>query len=218
MKKKKKKKEDNFNQEADQQQLSKQKRAIEESSVRDEDEQQKDFVASKADDRVWVQCNTCDKWRALPCTVDTAALPDIWVCSLNVYDFGRNRCDAPEESYEEDDIKLKSFIKLWTKRLRNADRCESKSSSTSSIAAKLKKRKVDCDWIQCSDINCGKWRAVSRGVDIALMLKRMDRGLVKRGGWACSMNNWDETTASCAAPQEPLWDCRWNLACDNEDL
>lgn len=30
------------------------------------------------DDRVWVQCNNCDKWRALPSTVDVDALPDIW--------------------------------------------------------------------------------------------------------------------------------------------
>ena len=25
------------------------------------------------------------------------------------------------------------------------------------------------------------------------------------------MNSWDETQASCASPQEQLFDCRWNL-------
>lgn len=46
------------------------------------------------DDRVWVQCNTCDKWRALPSTVDPALLPDIWFCELNIYDLGRNCCEV----------------------------------------------------------------------------------------------------------------------------
>ena len=29
--------------------------------------------------------------------------------------------------------------------------------------------------------------------------------------WYCSMNSWDETQASCASPQEQIFDCRWNL-------
>lgn len=29
--------------------------------------------------------------------------------------------------------------------------------------------------------------------------------------WYCAMNAMDETVASCAAPQEPLWNCDWNL-------
>ena len=46
------------------------------------------------DDRVWVQCNTCDKWRALPSSVDPALLPDIWYCELNIYDISRNCCEV----------------------------------------------------------------------------------------------------------------------------
>ena len=46
------------------------------------------------DDRVWVQCNTCDKWRSLPNTVDPALLPDIWFCELNMYDAERNCCEV----------------------------------------------------------------------------------------------------------------------------
>ena len=46
------------------------------------------------DDRVWVQCNTCDKWRALPSFVDPALLPDIWYCELNNYDASRNCCEV----------------------------------------------------------------------------------------------------------------------------
>ena len=31
------------------------------------------------------------------------------------------------------------------------------------------------------------------------------------------MNNFDETVASCSAPQEALWDCPWNLRHLRED-
>jgi hypothetical protein len=34
---------------------------------------------------------------------------------------------------------------------------------------------------------------------------------VESANWYCSMNSWDDTTASCAAPQEPLWNSKWNL-------
>jgi hypothetical protein len=76
-----------------------------------------------------------------------------------------------------------------------------------------KKRKQDNEWIQCSNPSCGKWRALSRNIDASHLLKRMNRGRVYGGDgqWFCSMNSWDETTASCSAPQEPLWNCKWNL-------
>lgn len=51
-------------------------------------------AALPEDDRVWVQCNTCDKWRALPNTVDPAQLPDIWYCELNTFDEERNCCEV----------------------------------------------------------------------------------------------------------------------------
>jgi hypothetical protein len=50
------------------------------------------------DDRVWVQCDRCGKWRALPSTVDANALPDIWDCTMNTFDVEKNNCDAPEDS------------------------------------------------------------------------------------------------------------------------
>jgi hypothetical protein len=86
-------------------------------------------------DKVWVQCNTCDKWRCLPSTVDADKLPDIWTCDLNTYDPGRMTCTAPEESYkdieEEKNAPLKSFLKVWVKRLKCNDRAEHKLASNS---------------------------------------------------------------------------------------
>lgn len=176
--------------------------------------------ATIEEERVWVQCNTCDKWRSLPSHVDPNTLPDIWTCGLNSYDPSRMNCSAPEESYkqmeEEYHVQLKAFLKGWTKRLRNADRAEIRLPP--SAVTRGRKRKLDSEWIQCCNPSCRKWRAVSRGVEIPAMLKRLNRRQehLSRGGgegtnWYCSMNSWDDTKASCGSPQEPLWNCKWNL-------
>lgn len=172
-----------------------------------------DKVAS--DNKVWVQCNRCDKWRSLPMTVDPKTLPEVWTCELNIYDPVRMNCDAPEEEYtkeeEQQDLALKAFFKVWTKRLKSGDRAEARLSS--SAVTRNKKRRMDTEWIQCSNPSCGKWRAISKGIESANLIKRLNKN--KRFGgdtnWYCAMNSWDDTTASCAAPQEPLWNCRWNL-------
>jgi hypothetical protein len=168
-----------------------------------------------SDNKVWVQCNRCDKWRSLPMTVDPRTLPEVWTCELNMYDPARMSCEAPEEEYtkeeEQQDLPLKSFFKIWVKRLKSGDRAEARLSS--SAVTRNKKRKLDTEWIQCSNPSCGKWRAISKGIESANLIKRLNKN--KRFGgdtnWFCSMNSWDDTTASCAAPQEPIWNCRWNL-------
>ena len=43
-----------------------------------------------------VQCESCDKWRMLPPTVDTDTLPESWYCELNDFDKARSRCGAKE--------------------------------------------------------------------------------------------------------------------------
>lgn len=45
----------------------------------------------------WVQCNACEKWRALPSNVDPNSLPDEWFCKFNVWSPELATCDAPEE-------------------------------------------------------------------------------------------------------------------------
>ena len=167
------------------------------------------------DDRVWVACNKCDKWRALPASVDTKQLPDIWVCADNTYDPEHATCDAPEEVFKQQDAELKDFFKVWSKRLKNTDKAEQRLPP--SAITRGRKRRLDIEWIQCSKPSCGKWRAISlRGLDTNTMLGKLSAPA--RGGWRtrdiawyCSMNSWDETKAACSAPQEPLWDCRWNL-------
>eukprot|EP00428_Durinskia_dybowskii_P069097 CAMPEP_0170405264 /NCGR_PEP_ID=MMETSP0117_2-20130122/27084_1 /TAXON_ID=400756 /ORGANISM="Durinskia baltica, Strain CSIRO CS-38" /LENGTH=254 /DNA_ID=CAMNT_0010662359 /DNA_START=33 /DNA_END=794 /DNA_ORIENTATION=+ len=172
-------------------------------------EQKADEIPAAGGEPVWVQCNTCDKWRSLPSTVDPEKLPDIWTCDLNIYDSERNNCEAPEESYknaaEEQHVPLKNFLKVWAKKLKCADRAETRLSSAGQTRGK--KRKVDSEWIKCSSPSCGKWRAVPRTIETATILKRLNKARHYGGDgvWYCSMNSWDETTASCAAPQEPIW-------------
>lgn len=163
---------------------------------------------------LWVQCNTCDKWRSLPASVDPDSLPDIWTCNLNIYDPTKNNCEAPEEnySYDKENAKLKSFFCVWVKRLKNNERAENRLPSLA--VTRNRKRKLDTEWIKCSNPSCGKWRAVLRSVEMTTIMKRLNRGKkygAERTMWFCSMNFWDDTKASCSAPQEPLWDCRWNL-------
>eukprot|EP01035_Chromulina_nebulosa_P018960 gene18960-24770_t len=181
-----------------------------ESEADDSDEENGDKRNSE-DDRVWVQCNNCDKWRSLPSFVDVDSLPDIWSCELNIYDNTRNSCDAPEENYKQTDGQLKSFVRLWVKRLRNGDRAESKLPPAA--LTRGRKRKLETEWIRCCNPSCGKWRAVLRSIDTQTMLRKLNDNKwdTKNALWFCSMNSWDETTASCAAPQETIYDCSWNL-------
>eukprot|EP01031_Cornospumella_fuschlensis_P037178 gene37178-45124_t len=191
--------------------------------------------AASSKEPVWAQCNNCDKWRSLPWTIDPNSLPDIWTCDMNIYDPSRANCDAPEEQYEKEEDQAtshqKAYLRLWLKRMRSADRAEARlniGNGRGGAANMMKKKKPEIEWIRCCNPSCGKWRAISRNIDSSLLLSKLHKnrhfgedefsgggswgGAVGGGGvWYCSMNSWDETTASCAAPQDPLWNCPWNL-------
>jgi hypothetical protein len=147
--------------------------------------------------------------------VNVSTLPDVWYCKLNVWDKTRNTCEAEEEKYEEiKDVKLKSFLKLWVKKFRNADRLEYRLPSSS--VTRGRKRKPEIEWVRCSNPICGKWRAISaRGIEGNQVIKGLNNNRrwsdKKPLAWYCSMNNWDDTKASCSAPQEPIFDAPWNL-------
>ncbi len=49
---------------------------------------------------VWVQCDDCDKWRALSSVRDPSLVPESWVCSMNE-DTEHAMCDAPEEVWSD---------------------------------------------------------------------------------------------------------------------
>jgi hypothetical protein len=53
------------------------------------------------DDRQWVQCDSCGKWRILPSHIKISSLPKHWYCHLNTYDPKRNICSAPEQTAKQ---------------------------------------------------------------------------------------------------------------------
>eukprot|EP00934_Nitzschia_sp_Nitz4_P006102 Nitzschia sp. Nitz4//scaffold11_size288233//203439//207978//NITZ4_000799-RA/size288233-processed-gene-0.181-mRNA-1//1//CDS//3329534149//6092//frame0 len=68
---------------------------------------------SSVDDRQWVQCDSCGKWRILPSDVKISSLPNNWYCHLNTYDPKRNNCAAPEQS-------AKQAAKEWRRARKRA--------------------------------------------------------------------------------------------------
>jgi CW-type Zinc Finger len=68
---------------------------------------------ASVDDRQWVQCDSCSKWRILPSDVKTSSLPKHWYCHLNIYDPKRNNCAAPEQT-------AKQAAKEWRKARKRA--------------------------------------------------------------------------------------------------
>jgi len=78
----------------------------------EEEEEVKPSDAS-VDDRQWVQCDSCGKWRILPSEVKVSSLPKHWYCHLNTYDPKRNHCGAPEQT-------AKQANKEWRKARKRA--------------------------------------------------------------------------------------------------
>jgi hypothetical protein len=82
------------------------------------------------------------------------------------------------------DEPLKSFLKLWTKKLKTADKAETRMSS--SAVTRGRKRRTDVEWIRCCIPSCGKWRAVVRTIDTQQMLARLCKG----GKWGSKGLKW----------------------------
>jgi len=78
-----------------------------------EGEPENDHSDESVDDRQWVQCDSCRKWRILPSDVQVSSLPKHWYCHLNTYDPKRNNCNAPEQT-------AKQALKEWRKARKRA--------------------------------------------------------------------------------------------------
>ena len=103
------------------------------------------------------------------------------------------------------------------------------SSRNISISSKRKRtsiaNEITNEWIRCNNPTCGKWRCIAKGYDINSLLYRNTKrnwgatsdsiensNYNNNMGWYCWMNTWDETFASCTAPQEPINMCKWNMS------
>ena len=93
----------------------KKKRRRREGKESDEEESE-----ASEDDRQWVQCDSCSKWRILPSSVKVSSLPKHWYCSMNEYDPKRNNCDAPEQTPKQV-AKERKRAKKRAKRMEQAE-------------------------------------------------------------------------------------------------
>lgn len=145
----------------------------------------------------WVQCDSCSRWRLLPPPSNPLypkVLPERWVCTMNRWNTAQASCSVPEETSTASEISVQRAMKLrvWVKRLRSADRYESKVPKSTVNESRTF---GEVDWIRCSNPSCGKWRACARSIDGKALRRKYPE-------WFCWMNSWDEAKSSCNAPQE----------------
>jgi hypothetical protein len=72
------------------------------------------------DDRQWVQCDNCGKWRILPSTVKLSSLPKHWYCDMNIYDPKRMSCTASEQTPKQVAKEYKRAKKRARQRLEQS--------------------------------------------------------------------------------------------------
>lgn len=169
----------------------------EEGDDEDEDGDEED----DADD--WVQCEKCDKWRRLPPKTHPnypRVLAEKWNCNMNNWDELAKSCSDPEESVNKKELtQVGAKIRIWLRRLKSNDKYAkmyANNHGDGSRDSSMATRGVT-DWIRCSNSKCGKWRACLRSMSAKVVLDRYPN-------WTCWMNSWDETRASCTAPQEGM--------------
>ncbi|XP_042880947.1 uncharacterized protein LOC122258800 isoform X3 [Penaeus japonicus] len=59
-------------------------------------------IIENLDEDVWVQCDSCNKWRKCTRNDDPSTLPKSWSCIMNK-DLLHNRCSIPEEDWGDTD-------------------------------------------------------------------------------------------------------------------
>jgi hypothetical protein len=57
---------------------------------------------TSTEEAVWVQCDSCSKWRSLPSHIKPEELPDEWKCSMNIWDGNHDDCNKEEEQQPDD--------------------------------------------------------------------------------------------------------------------
>ncbi|MCI4393743.1 hypothetical protein PGIGA_G00161010 [Pangasianodon gigas] len=72
----------------------------------------------KVPDQVWVQCDSCLKWRRLPDGFDCSRLPEKWFCNMN-HDPQFRSC-LVEEELEDQEEEQKSYPKPFKRQKRNS--------------------------------------------------------------------------------------------------
>lgn len=113
--------------------------------------------ATKAPDQLWVQCDSCLKWRKLP-SGSKEDVPDKWYCYLNQGDPLRSHCDAEEESWD-DGFNFEEFEMTRARRQENK-RTEERKRKMSNLVDKAKARPLARSITD--DLEFKRWRSIKR--------------------------------------------------------
>ncbi|GMI45956.1 hypothetical protein TrCOL_g663 [Triparma columacea] len=92
------------------------------------------------------------------------------------------------------DARLRPHLGHVVRRLMCGDGAEQRGSSLNT--RRSRKLAHELEWVQCSSSSCGKWRALPAFLNGGQLLKSCNNTFF------CVLNYWDESLASCAAPQE----------------
>ncbi|OQR84250.1 hypothetical protein ACHHYP_13676 [Achlya hypogyna] len=145
----------------------------------------------------WVQCDSCRKWRTVPQELDLDAMPEKWYCKMNHWAKAFASCDVPEEVVEPKKKKQKMDAPEAATPPTTAYIPATASLEKDKKAAKKEQRaKVavkEVKWVQCDNVNCGKWRVVSQAIDEASLPSK----------WFCHLNTWAPELAYCHAENPP---------------
>ncbi|KDO33269.1 hypothetical protein SPRG_02078 [Saprolegnia parasitica CBS 223.65] len=164
----------------------------------------------------WVQCDSCRKWRTVPQHLDLDAMPEKWYCKMNHWAKAYASCDVPEEVIEPKKKKQKldhvatppvvhsaatvvtDKDKKPSKKEQRASTSQSTSASSSATTTSVmpsssKQQTKDVKWVQCDNVNCGKWRVVAQAIDEASLPSK----------WFCHLNTWAPELAYCHAENPP---------------
>jgi len=96
---------------------------------------------------------------------------------------------------DDPDVRIRLHFGHWVRRLRCLDACEGRLPMVRR-SQRTNDRCRGVEWIQCADASCGKWRSVPYFMDADSLLRRCNNS------WYCVLNTWDDSIASCSAPQD----------------
>ena len=57
-------------------------------------------VGKSSPEKLWCQCDHCEKWHVVPPSIDLDSLPDQWYCSMNTWNPKDARCDFKKSMHQ----------------------------------------------------------------------------------------------------------------------
>lgn len=89
---------------------------------------------------VWVQCDSCHKWRSLHPRISSKDLPEIWLCEMNTWDIEFASCNQTETVKTTEDFHRSKYCGGIDARWSWSASCDVKEHFFSSSNDETKKK------------------------------------------------------------------------------